>query len=494
ATAETPQKAQRVADLDERITREQARAAERAAAEARKARERAEKERIAAENARIDAALAEINALPPAEALERSRAFYAANPGNERVANAHARLLTRAWEWQEAEAVYMSMLGSQDGVSDAVLVENNGAVLGLVDLYSRTNRLALANQWLARLEAAYAAGSAPERIAKLRGRIDDDLRPDQFSGSITVSVGYNSNVSAPDDDFFDDNQTEDLLPDEGSSFVGADLRMRYDRVISPNGDRLRFQARLEGRPYLEFSGVDRASYDLNGGYVYNVPGTRAEIQALIGFKSRYIDYESYRRTLYGLLNYNTDINPLTSTAATLRLEANDDDESDLDGWAVEGDGRVTYDLTPQTTLGLRGNARWEDAQTAEDSRGIIGATFSIRQEFDIGSVTGFYALASYNPYFTRYGGPLTSGVDTGVVRQDFTQKVAVAIGRNVSPLWRLELGGNYSIRSSNVEGKDDNGAEIKFSVTRLFSGGSTVESDDDTLQPRVSQTGALSWR
>ena len=73
-------------------------------------------------------------------------------------------------------------------VPNAVLVENSSAVLGLVDLYSRTNRLALANQWLAQLEGAYPGGSAPERAATLRERIDDDLQPDQFSGSLTLSV------------------------------------------------------------------------------------------------------------------------------------------------------------------------------------------------------------------------------------------------------------------------------------------------------------------
>ncbi len=479
-TADTPQKALRVQDLQDRITK----AAAKAADDARKAAERAE-------NERIDAELAAINALPLAEAVERSRAFYAANPGNERIANAHARLLTRAWEWQEAETVYLSMLGPLDGVSDAVLVENSGAVLGLVDLYSRTNRLAQANEWLARLERAYPADQAPERAATLRERIDDDLQPDQFSGSLTMSVGYNSNVSAPTDDFFDDNQTEQLLPDEGSSFVEADLRFRYDHIVSPNGDRLRLQARLQGRPYLEFEGVDRASYDINGGYVHYVPDTRTQIQALAGYKNRYIDYDSYRRTLYGLLNANTDVNPDLSIAGTAKVEANDDSESDLDGWAGELDGRVAYDLGPQTVVGLRLNARYEDAQTAEDSRGIYGATFTIRQDFAIGGWDNFYALASYNPYFTQYGGPLTSGVDAGVTREDFTQKVAFAIGRQVSDIWRVELNGNYVIRSSNVEGEDDNGAEIRFSVTRLFSGGSDFDDDN---QPRDVRPGAISFR
>ena len=113
----------------------------------RDAAERAVKERARAE---LDA----LEAMPLDQAIAAARQIYAERP-SEDMATALARLLVQDWQWDEAEALYVEMIGT-----GGPLATHERAALGLVDLYIRTNRLAKANTLLARFEAETQAGRA----------------------------------------------------------------------------------------------------------------------------------------------------------------------------------------------------------------------------------------------------------------------------------------------------------------------------------------------
>lgn len=465
--AESPslRRDQRVADLLEDIEYEQVRARERAVAEARKARERAEAEARKREEERIAAAITAAEAKPEEEGLADLKALVEANPGQARIANAYARALARAWRWAEAEAVYRGMIGDPETASNEVLAANEAAALGLADLYLRTNNIARANRLLARLETAVGQ-AAPPRLAELQSRIDEELTPNRMSGSLTLRAGYDSKVNTADNPEADiDDFLEDTKP---SGFLTLDARARYERVVSDNGDRLRIQARFQQTPFFSVEDVDRTSGELNGGFIYNVPGTRTRVETLAGLGARFLDYDTYQRTVYGQLNVETDFTARLDSRFALSVSGNDYEENDRDNVAVEGDARMRYRLTPADSIQVSFNARYESAREDFESRFSFGPTIVVRRDFSVADLPDFYVFASYNPSFTLYGGETETGAEAGRTREDLTHRLDFGIGREISPEWRVELNGSYVYRNSNFDGKDGSDAQVSVALTRSF--------------------------
>lgn len=419
-----------------------------------------DKSRGAAERAEKDRARAELDALeamPLDQAIAAARRIYAARP-SEDVGTALARLLVQDWQWTEAEAVYAEVIGT-----GAPLAAHERAVLGLVDLYMRTNRLARANALLTQLEAETGPAAPDSRTAVLRARIDAALAPNQVAGSVGVKAGYESNV--PGAISIEENGGRDKKDDDiASGVIGETVRARYTRVVSPNGDQLFLYGGIEDLRYFN-AGVERTNVDVSVGYLRLVPASTTEWEAQIGYKARFIDFDSYRRTLYGAFTIEHDVSRTLGLAGALIVEANDDDDRARDGAAVAVEGGVDVDVTDNDTISAGLVLRYEDAREEVESRGQIGFSLAWRHDFTFAGGVGYFFEATYAPTFTRYA----AARPDEPVREDITHRLEATIGKDLNEFWAAELTGTYNARDSNIRNKDTESGRIMFTLSRVFS-------------------------
>ena len=183
--------------------------------------------------------------------------------------------------------------------------------------------------------------------------------------------------------------------------IGETIRAGYARVVSPNGDQLFLQGGIEDFRYFNTS-IERTNVDVSVGYLHLVPASTTDWEAGIGYRARFIDFDSYRRTLYGEFILDHDVSRTFGWSGTLLVEANDDDKRSRDGVAVEGEGEVDWDVSERDAISIGLSLRYEDAREQTESRGEIGLGIAWRRDFTFGGGEGYFFEASYAPTFVRY--------------------------------------------------------------------------------------------
>lgn len=429
------------------------------------ARVRAVRQADAARRAEVDAEVASLATLPTDAALSRLAEMYAAQPNEPKIANAYARRLTEARRWGEAEAVYTAALANAATPAERVAATQTS--LGLADLYLKTNRQQDAARVLDGLAADHQATGAapPPRLAELRSRV---IAPGatRIYGALTVSGGYNSNVSQFTDEL--DDPEELTFLDEGSAFLGAAARVTYDSALGASGDLLRVRAMLDERAYTDVARVDRTKADASIAYVHGITGSTSVIEGGLGVEARLGDYALYRTSYYGYAAYGADVGAATRFIGTLRFEFNDDENEGRDGMAGEVEFDLRHDLSD--TDRVRGvlTLRAEDADLAEESRALAALNFVYRHNFfSREEAAGYYASAAYSPAFVQYDGPVTSGLEAGITREDVTQKLTGSVGYDAGT-WRTQVDLIYTDRQSTLDSKDSESTQIMLSLTRPF--------------------------
>lgn len=458
-TADSPLKADQIDDARQRLAAALTRAEKLRLAEAEAERK--------AEIARLRAEIAEADGLPPRQKIVRLEALYRDNPDSEDAGVALARAHASHGRWKQADQIYRQVIGGDPStLPPPLLLERSGPVFGLVDLYSRTNRLREAGRLLSMLDqASQTAGKPlPDRGQVLNERLERALSRHQFSGSATATAGYDSNVAASES-IIDD---ETVIGGSGgpSTLGGFDARGTYSYLIGANGDRLTLFGRLNAVRYFDEGSLDRQLTDISAGYLHVIPGTTNEVGAGGGYRTRFIDSDAYRSDAYAFLSFSGGFRRDFDYGAAFIVEQKSDDDPDLEGYGLEARLDAAYEIVEDLSLRSRFIAKRYEVEERSDSKTEFAINLGLRKVFAIGGWDEFYAGASYALGYSEHDASAAPGIPP---RSDVTHRLEAAIGRDFADGWRAEASASYRVRRSNIEALDDETLRLFFSVTRYLS-------------------------
>lgn len=417
----------------------------------------------------IRSELDRIGTEPTREALAGALALYQREPQNADVAFRYADLLRKRRAYAAAEGVYRVVLAGP-GATDPEIASR--AQLGLANLYVGSGRYADASSLIADVGARGLTGSVADRALRLEERLAQRLQPNQFSGSVALGAGHDSNAATRadvlDDDF--DEAPDTVFEESPSPQATLGLVGRYLRVIDANGNGIAVNGSLQQTSYTddEVDDIDRSVLEASAGPVYALPRLQLVLSGGLGYRYRLRDYAFARRTASAFLRTDSHISQRLRLSTDWVVDRSDDADHDRDATGVEAGAQGRYTPTGADKLSLELMVRNENARENYETRLVYAIGASYRHDFTPTALgTPFTQLAVD---FARwdYEAPSPFAIDEGDTREDENWQYDALAGLDWNDGWRAALRLSYLDRKSTLSRYDADSLRVLLTVTRSY--------------------------
>jgi predicted negative regulator of RcsB-dependent stress response len=386
---------------------------------------------------------------------------------DERIAAADT--LAQSGDLKGAEDAYRAMLAEQPPLEPK---QQQRVQMALANVLQKRGRFGDARDILDQVDAEQMNVTQRDRLGVLRGRIDDRLRPNQFSGWLQFGFAYDDDAPA----VYSANRTESdtdvvtLLPEQGldDTQEAVSGRVEYRRVLSGDLDFWSFAAQGLKTWQNDLDQLDRAQIRVSTGPTIVFPDLGVTT-SLAGGYQRLWKSDSFNNN-----EYSVDLDIGWDVAAPLELGAfyshiwHDDVRLGKDGERNDFGFTADYRLTDLDRVTLRARALRIDEELPDNESWSHSYDAYYSHLFPINERIDLFAEANVGVDFVLFDDPSASSLHLGDYRRDTILTWGLGGGAVLDDVWTGRLGYYRYELDSNFDEKDKDDNRVFLTLRRSF--------------------------
>lgn len=432
---------------------------------------------------RLDEAAALLDAAPLATlpSQEKRRAELLASIAARRVAVAEeqrereieARLdaadaLAQSGDLSAAAGAYRAILAAQPPVPARV---EQRARMALANTLQKQGHFGDARDVLETIDGEQMNPTQRDRLTALRGRIDERLRPNQFSGWLQFGIAYDDDAPA----VYSANRTESdeditLLPEQGLDDIQEAVtgRIEYRRVLSGDLDYWSFAAQGLKTWQNDLSQLDRGQVRASTGPTLVFPEIGVTTSLAAGYQ------RLWKSGTFNNDEYSADLDLSWDATGALELGAfyshiwHDDVRPEKDGERNDFGLTADYRLTSLDRVSLRARALRIDEEVPTNETWSHSYDLYYSHLFPVGERWDLFAEGNVGVDFVYYDEASLSSLHLGQHREDHILTWGLGGGAILDDVWTGRLGYYRYDLDSNFDEKDKDDNRVFLTLRRSF--------------------------